>query len=673
MRKSLLSVVGLLVGLALLGFDARWVSGELGFTDPARALVGRWFGAELFALDVEGARAAVATLTPPAPLGLAWAVLAFGLGALGLARVQAALAPERPVGAGARVLLGCASLFALSPWLFEFVVQRTASSADLYLDLGDVVRALGLGLVFASLVLPRAVQADPGERAPRRASALAAAALSVLLPLATSHAFLDGEPLTNDGVSYRFQAEVFAQGELARPTGTLGDFFPARQVLPGARATSKYPPGHALLLAPGTALGFPRLVPFLLLGLATYLVFGIARMLGARAPDLAAWVFALSPMVIGIESTWLSHGTSLPCCVLFLYAWLRACGGEGAAAPSPERGADAHDASRNGHAAPGASVGSSAASIPSAQAAAFWPLLAGLAIGLAFNARPLTAVALAVPTALVTLRAWRVRNVALALLGFAPALAFFLAVNHAITGSALRTVYGLYAAEVSANDQYGFMNLATAGPYSAYNLARLSAWGVGFGMLGMPLVLAWRVARPRRFAALLWAAPLSFLLLYSLHRFQGIPWFGPLYFVEVWPLLAILVAGALAYVAARYAIPRTAVVLALAVGAANLALPHFVVARDLVQTRTAPARLAAEWSMEQQSASQLVVFVPQNTPDEVKLFPLPIPDLTHITWPVFARDLGDDANRALANALGATAALRYDRARGALVEMGGRE
>lgn len=632
----ILALVCVLAGVALLGIDARWVSAELGFLDPARVFSVRWFGAELAHLDVAQAVALAARWTPPSPLGLAWAGLAFLAGALGAARAQRRLVPDQPVGLGTRALLGLAALFAVSPWLLAFVVERTATSADLYLDLGDVARALGLGLVFVGLVLPRRARAAEPPRA-RPLSVAAAVLVAMLAPLAVSHFALDGEPLTNDGVSYQFQGEVFAQGAVTRPLAPLEPFFIARQIVPGARATSKYPPGHALLLAPGTALGFPRLLPWLLLGLSTFLVFALASRLGARAPDLAAWVFALSPMVVGVESLWLSHGTSLPMGLLFLYAWVRAC--------PPKEGPPAN---------------------------AMWPLLAGVAIAIALAARPVTALALAVPTALVTLSAAKPRAVLLAVLGFLPGAAAFLAINHAITGEPFKTAYGLYAELASANDRYGLINLPTAAPYTAYNLARLSAWGLGFGVLGFALVLGWRAARPQRFAALTWAVPLSFIAFYALHRFQGIPWVGPLYLVEAWPVLALLVAGALAHLAQRFSIPRAVLVLALALGAVNQLAPHMLLARELHAVRTAPARLAT--AVPERA---VIVFVPQDSGDLQKLFPLPPPAFDvlaadHIVpdrWPVFARDLGDANNRLLFDLTHATVAFRYDRARGALVEL----
>lgn len=108
-QAGALVALGVLVGVALLGVDVRWVTAELGFGDPGRAFVGRWFGVEWLRLDVAGARALAERVTPPAPLGLVWVALAFALGAVVGPRVQRKLGAAR-AGLGARVACGLAVL-----------------------------------------------------------------------------------------------------------------------------------------------------------------------------------------------------------------------------------------------------------------------------------------------------------------------------------------------------------------------------------------------------------------------------------------------------------------------------------------------------------------------------------------------------------------------------------
>lgn len=613
-----------LLGVLLIGFDVRWIAGEAGVS----VLAGRWFGLEWARLDAATAQIWAERMTPPhwggVLQGLIGIALGVGLGGALLRRLQ----PEHRIGFGTRVALGLAGLLAVSPWTLAFVVTRSASSADAYLDLGDLARAMGLGFLALGWLSWRKPSAVRQAGVLKASTPWLAVLVSMLLPWLVSATFLSGEPLTNDGVSYRFQAQVFAGGEVVREVAPFEDSFLARQVLPGPRAASKYPPGHALLLTPGTWVGWPRLMPFLLLGLSTALVFALARRLGARDPVLAAWVFSLSPMVVGVESLWLSHGTSLPMGLVFVWAWLCAC--------------DQAEVKRG--------IG--------------WALVAGLAIGLAFAARPITALALAVPTALVTLRHTRVPFVAAAFVGFAPVGLAFLWINQLTTGSPWKTAYGLYADLVSANDRYGWVNLPTAGSYTAYNLARLSAWLVGVGASGWWLILGWRAGRPARYAAWIPATLVSFVAFYALHRFQGIPWVGPLYFVEAVPLLALLVAAGLAHVEAHLRIPRAVTLGALLLSSAVLLGPHLVVARAQQAERLAPYQLAEAEMLA--NARPLVVFVPHTNGEWQKLYPLPAPAWQRLDanenatnarlvpehWPVFARDLGDAANQVLIQALG---------------------
>lgn len=643
-------------GLVLLGLELRWRGGV-----ESLVFSGKLWGAGLFELQPDELRAAAQRLAPgvgPSPLdlgdpwtllGWAWLALALAFGAAWVAPRLVSASPSLKVRGAAAF----ATVLALSPWLALFIATRTPLGATAYLGLEDQTHALGLGLVLLGLVpifrtkspVPPSDRVRAGLDGPR--SLAGAVVASVLLPFALSLGFLGGKPLTNDGVAYQFQAELFAAGELESDVGPLPDFFPARQILPGPRATSKYPPGHSLTLAAGSALGLPRLFVFLLAGLSTLLTFHLARRLGARSPGAAAWVFALSPMVLGVGSLWLSHGTSLPMGLIFLVAWLAAWDGKAGLFGVPS-----------------------------------WALaaLAGFALSWAFDARPLTAVALAVPVAFAGLGGLDRRRIGLVLaafLGFLPGLVFFLFVNHELTGSALRPVYDLYAERMSPNDRWGLVNLATLLPYTAYNLARLSAWLVGAGAAGWLLIFAWHTARPKHHAHLVWSLPLSLVAFYSLHRFQGIPWVGPLYLVEALPALAVLAGGGLVVLFERLRLSPRLIPLALLASSAVLLLPHLSLASSEAELRQAP-RTAAERFYHAISDTPLLVFVPLRTPAELKRHPLPPPLFTAdpatgrllpSRWPVVARDLGPVRNAELLALLGGEVTVRrWDPKAGALLE-----
>jgi len=429
--------------------------------------------------------------------------------------------------------------------------------------------------------------------------------------------------------------------------------------------------------------------------LAWRLAAGLEPLLRRRLATGAAWVLATSPMVLGVEALWLSHGTSLHTglvfCLCWLVAWDRASGEE-----------------------PGSP----------------WPaaVLAGVSISICLAARPLTALALALPLAWWTLvdmarnpvprtprEAGRILDpnhpvevlagraplwpilrrpvvMTAALLGALPGLIAFGTVNDLITGDHARPVYALYAELLSPNDRWGIINLGTALEYTLYNAARLSPWLLG-GLPGLVvLVLGWRrlsrgddgrftEAMPPRSGAqpldLTWQVPLVFLVLYALHRFQGIPWVGPLYFVEALPFLALPAAAGVLFLARRLGHGGVAAPF-LVCGALGLGLlhPHLALAGEKVAERTAPERAAGAW-LEENAGERLLVLVPIDSPAREKQLPLPPPTFVSDPatgavapqrWPLLARDLGA-ASAGLWELLGRPPMLRWSHAEGRLVEV----
>ena len=597
-RRLLLVSAGLL-GVACVGTDARWLGED--------ALRFQWslFGSILWQGDRVQFASAVQTWTP-------W------IAALGaLLALSTGFAAARAVGRKG-VLAGLAFalllFFSVDPSSLQFVATRGAGSAARYLDIGDLVRALGWGAIALSsigLLASPSTQSAPPREDSSGLWVVLACALAALLPTALSQLALGGEPLTNDGAAYRFQGELFAQGELSREIGTLSDFFPARQVQPGPQAFSKYPPGHSAVLAVGEFFGMPWLLPALLALLVPLLTWLLARRFGLRAPHRAALLVAISPVFLGVESLWLSHATGVPMCLLFSYAVLAA--------------SDELPTNRS--------------------RAAWWGLVGGAALSIAFAARPLTALAVAVPFALYFVSsagAGALLVSATAFFGFLPGAAFFLWINHQLTGSPFQTAYGMYADAVSPNDRFGFANIGTALSYTRFNLARLTAWLNGVAP-GIWLVAIGCLAprRPSR-AALLWLPSLSLLLFYSLHRFHGIPWVGPLYLVEGVPLLAVLAAvgwNTLEERVGSAALRALACVVCLS--SAQLLANHFVLASEHVAARFLHERLA-----EEQGIERGVIFVPVETEAERRRLALPPPLQSDEL--VFARDLGERNSELLA-------------------------
>lgn len=499
--------VGLALAAVALGLRVRFAfepthGGE-------RTFEASLWGLELFAAARgEFARAVEAIV---GPLRWTWAALALLAGGWTARR----LAPALSIG---RVWIALAVAFAVfasgDPWLASFVAGRSFVGAPHYLEVEDALRGIGTaGLVGALIALwPRSHGARPPERVGLPWGPLAlAGAVAVLGPAIWSSVFLGGQPLTNDGQSYRFQATLFELGRASLPGGGWAEFFPARQVYAGEQVFSKYPPGHALVLAAGGLLGSPWLLVRLFWFLGPFGVHFLARRLGAGRPLLAAWLFALSPTPLVLGGLWLSHGTSLPAALGFFVAAVGAL--------------DALDRGDR-------------------RRALGWSVAAGAALGLCGLARPGTALAIALPPLLAVVfqarRAWPIAPAVA--LGALPAAAFFLAFNAATTGDALLPGYTLYAREVSPDDRWGLVNAALAVEHTALSSARLGLWLHGFaGSAALALIGLAALERRRWLPAGVLVALAGF---YALLKFHGLPWAGPLYWVEAFPLLCCASAAA---------------------------------------------------------------------------------------------------------------------------------
>ena len=89
-------------------------------------------------------------------------------------------------------------------------------------------------------------------------------------------------------------------------------------------AAAKYPPGHALPLAPGMWLGLPGLMPLVLNGLAGALIFAIARRMSDSAVASFTWAFwSTSPAALMWRASILSSITSSALWLVSIGALLR--------------------------------------------------------------------------------------------------------------------------------------------------------------------------------------------------------------------------------------------------------------------------------------------------------------------------------------------------------------
>jgi len=95
--------------------------------------------------------------------------------------------------------------------------------------------------------------------------------------------------LSADEHSYLLQARLFATGRWSAPTPPRPEFFQQPHVLMSPAVASKYPPGHALLLALGALVGAPALVSLLLSGVTGALLFMLATRLTNLWTALLTW------------------------------------------------------------------------------------------------------------------------------------------------------------------------------------------------------------------------------------------------------------------------------------------------------------------------------------------------------------------------------------------------
>lgn len=130
-----------------------------------------------------------------------------------------------------------------------------------------------------------------------------------IIPLAKVH----------DENSYLLQAEIFARGRWTAPSPPIPDFFEQPHVLVVPAVASKYPPGHALLLALGALLRFPPLVPLLLTGATAAMLFALATRLTDAWVALLTWaMWITAPIVLRFQPSYFSELTTS---ALILAAW----------------------------------------------------------------------------------------------------------------------------------------------------------------------------------------------------------------------------------------------------------------------------------------------------------------------------------------------------------------
>ncbi len=451
-----------------------------------------WIDAELLGLSPESTRALAALLV----------VLA------GLASVACAVRIAR-----SRVL-------ALALGLGWLAVLPGEDDARLSLEV--VLGSLALvGLTALALRLgarpPRALRALRVWlfRASDRRFDLAVGLTMVVLSTALSYALFDWVPVVQDSQAQLFHARIFLSGHLMLPSPPSPLHFLADHVIVEPAFYSQYPPGHTVLLALGELVHAPFLVNPLL-GTATLLLLRrVGEALFDRRTGRRAALLALgSPFVLWMSSEAMNHASAAVLILLTTLAILRTI---------------------------------AASSEPSHRRALGWSILAGLSIGGVLLIRPVTAIALGLPLAVLTLHGlYRRPALVIAMaLSFAAMASLLLAFNEATNGDPFLMGYVVrWGPEHSLGfhaSPWGTAHTPLRGlDHTQSNLVGASVflWGGSFPALALVVLGALR-DRARLVTSVLVAMPVMVLAIYFFYFFQDLT-FGPRFLYEAAPTFFVL-------------------------------------------------------------------------------------------------------------------------------------
>jgi len=129
----------------------------------------------------------------------------------------------------------------------------------------------------------------------------------------------DFAPRFHDESAYLLQAGIFAEARWSDPSPPLPEFFEQFHVLVVPTRAAKYPPGHALLLAPGVLVRAPVAVPLLLVAGTAALLFVLTRRVGGERAAFLAWmVWTIAPAGLRQRSSYFSELTTS---FLWLAVW----------------------------------------------------------------------------------------------------------------------------------------------------------------------------------------------------------------------------------------------------------------------------------------------------------------------------------------------------------------
>ena len=154
---------------------------------------------------------------------------------------------------------------------------------------------------------------------PRRSELAILVAIATAVILWVTWGALQPLPTVQDEYSYLLQSKIFAHLHWTAPPPPAASSFQQPHVLTTPRVASKYPPGHALLLAVGAAAGAPWLVPLVLSGISAALIFLLTEAVTGPWIALVCWAVWLGdPVTLKFQPGYFSEVTSG---LAFLASW----------------------------------------------------------------------------------------------------------------------------------------------------------------------------------------------------------------------------------------------------------------------------------------------------------------------------------------------------------------
>ncbi|MFH1484707.1 MAG: glycosyltransferase family 39 protein [Chloroflexota bacterium] len=479
-----------------------------------------------------------------------------------------------------------------------------------------------------SLPLPRPLGGDLTPMA------IIIAALGTATAAVACTVLLSRMPHVQDSVTYLFQAKTLALGRLSVPAPPLPEFFQHEfLVVQDGKWFGKYPPGYPAILALGVLLKTPWLVSPIMGGLSLFLIYLIGRNIySTRIGLLASVLGLLSPFFIFMSASFMAHPTSMFFICLFVLSLVLMVQTGGKR----------------------------------------WALVAGFAIAFVATTRQLTALSVSFPFALyflmLVVRDFRGygNRLGIFLLGAALPLASLLLYNWSLTGDPFVDTYRLYwdFDKIGFGEYYGVYGEHTPERGLMNTWANLVTLQVH--LFGWPayftlalLFLPFATLRASRWDWLLLASCFCLAGAYIFYWADGIM-YGPRYYYELLPILLLLTARSISLIPslARSLWKMTARQVEVGAGSLVVLLMLVLVGYNLIYYMPIQIGIYKDYNFVSPKALQSVkwagmknalVFVTQDPHwdwwEYGSVFSANSPLLD--TDVVFARDLGDEANKDL--------------------------